>query len=141
MRPAGTVDWPLETLVHEGSSRGHPVLDADRCNSCGECAVACPSACIEVVAGEPPVVDAGNCVRCGLCVEACSQDAVTLEGARDIATFDRRDLVLAPGSLPQPRAVGRAPLRLYRLAISIERAREVTAEELLERRWKPAKGD
>ena len=131
-----TVDWPKQTLAHEGPSRGTPAIDGARCDSCGDCVVACPAGALRLDEGESvPLVDAGVCVRCGRCLDACPKEAVALAGPGAMATYVREDLVL-DGSPPREETVGPPPRRLYRMAIGMEASDEVEPSSLLGRRMR-----
>jgi formate hydrogenlyase subunit 6/NADH:ubiquinone oxidoreductase subunit I len=62
-----------------------PLVDATRCTACGDCVVACPTACLEM-AGEgeglphplPWLPRPRDCISCALCVLICPADALTM---------------------------------------------------------------
>lgn len=68
--PVGTVLGLLSRHALHG-----PVIDTDRCNSCGLCARNCKSACIDT---KNHTVDMSRCVMCGDCMDACHHDAIHL---------------------------------------------------------------
>ena len=53
-----------------------PVIDADRCTSCGICQKSCPADAISISGAAS--VDMGKCIRCYCCSELCPSDAVGL---------------------------------------------------------------
>ncbi|HAR46833.1 MAG TPA: electron transporter RnfB [Nitrospiraceae bacterium] len=76
------------------SSDNLPVIDADKCTSCGKCVAACPKQVIEIGPLAKAVVischsrDKGvdvkkkcqvGCIACGICVRICPFEAIALE--------------------------------------------------------------
>ena len=115
-REVSTIEWPEEAILPEGPPRGIPVVDPAACTACGACVTVCPSGCLSIEEGEgQPVVDTAPCVRCGICVGTCPEQAITLSGARDLASYSRMDMVKdgePPGEVPTVKA----PSALYRRA-------------------------
>ncbi len=107
-RRAFVVQYPEERVQYPDAFRGMPVLVEDahgrpRCVACGLCEFACPSHCIDIVAGErddDPVqraptafdIDMSRCMFCGLCEEACPEEAIVMSEAVEIASFGRSDM-------------------------------------------------
>ncbi len=54
-----------------------PVIDAEKCSGCGECAEACPPQAITLV-NENAVIEEDLCEECGFCVSECPVGAITL---------------------------------------------------------------
>ena len=79
--PVGT----LLGFVSRCSLHG-PVIDTDRCNSCGLCARNCKSACID---SKTHTVDMSRCVMCGDCMEVCRKDAIHF-GQRTNSVFGKK---------------------------------------------------
>ena len=133
-REVSTVDWPLERLAAEGPACGVPVIDRAACISCGDCVGTCPSACLHMPeGGGVPTVDAGPCARCGMCVAVCGEDAIAMDGPRDLAVYDRADLNL-DGSPAKVREVVRSPSRIYRLATDHMKQDVIEPDTILDRR-------
>lgn len=75
-------------------------IDAERCNSCGMCAVFCPTGALRRDPAEKPLAplkylefSASECVQCGLCLDVCWKDALTLSGdvpAEELYDFEPR---------------------------------------------------
>lgn len=75
-------------------------IDVERCNSCGMCAVFCPTGALRRDPAEKPLAplkylefSASECVQCGLCVDVCWKDALTLSGdvpAEELYDFEPR---------------------------------------------------
>lgn len=51
-----------------------PVINTDKCNSCGLCAKNCKAACIDP---KNHAIDMSRCVVCGDCIEKCKKNAIS----------------------------------------------------------------
>jgi len=67
-------------------------IDAERCISCGECVVVCPSILI-AENGKVKVVDEEHCNLCGHCLAICPAEAI------DHGNLDKREFVNLPQDL------------------------------------------
>lgn len=56
----------------------HPMIDAEKCSSCGSCMDICPNGVLDMVDDRICVIDADACVACYACVDECPTGA--LEG-------------------------------------------------------------
>jgi formate hydrogenlyase subunit 6/NADH:ubiquinone oxidoreductase subunit I len=56
-----------------------PVLNEARCTSCGDCVLACPTDCLEMLGPLPWLPRPGQCVSCTLCVLLCPADALAMQ--------------------------------------------------------------
>jgi ferredoxin len=72
--------------IRAGSHRTHvkgkdpplrPVVDSERCNSCGICVRSCMYGALELTDGGLGL-DADACVSCGLCASLCPRDALRM---------------------------------------------------------------
>jgi pyruvate ferredoxin oxidoreductase delta subunit len=52
-----------------------PVVDTEKCNQCGLCAMYCPEAAIN----EELEVDLEYCKGCGICANECPKKAIAME--------------------------------------------------------------
>jgi len=102
-----TVQYPEVKRPYPPRLRGrHRLMKRDdgqvRCVACMLCATACPSNCIEIVAGEHedkgiekyPVsfkIDLLTCIFCGNCEEACPCDAIRLDTGIHAPPFTTRE--------------------------------------------------
>jgi len=54
------------------------MVDAEKCNVCGECIESCPLDAI-TMGEKAAVVDEETCGDCGACVDACPNEAITCQ--------------------------------------------------------------
>ncbi|HII77141.1 MAG TPA: 4Fe-4S binding protein [Methanolinea sp.] len=52
-----------------------PIVDLEKCNSCGICAMFCPDAAIS----EDLEIDLDFCKGCGICAHECPKKAIRME--------------------------------------------------------------
>jgi NADH-quinone oxidoreductase subunit I len=109
LRRAFTQQYPEEKREPFPGYRGEHRLKKDaqgrpKCVACFCCATACPSRCIQIVAGEAPwpdrekypvvfEVDLLRCIYCGMCEEACPCDAIELTPRFNTAMTSRAQAV------------------------------------------------
>ncbi len=55
------------------------IVDADKCEGCGECVDNCPADVFEMQDDKAVVVNEEECMECESCVEVCEAGAITLE--------------------------------------------------------------
>lgn len=51
-----------------------PVVDKEKCNACGLCALFCPDGCID----ENFEIDLNFCKGCGICANECPKKAIKM---------------------------------------------------------------
>ena len=77
----------------------------EKCVGCSLCEAACPSHCITVESAEREdlpqkryaktyILDMTRCVFCGFCVQACPVDALASSKEYEMATTDKRKLIM-----------------------------------------------
>jgi NAD-dependent dihydropyrimidine dehydrogenase PreA subunit len=54
-------------------------IDQDKCNGCGECAIACAEGAIKLINGKAKLISETYCDGLGACLGHCPQDAITVE--------------------------------------------------------------
>ena len=115
-----TVDYPDEKRDIAKIYRGLHVLKrddngAERCTSCGMCAVACPAEAITMESGERKKGEEGlyreekyakiyeinmlRCIFCGLCEEACPKEAIFLTDRLVDTEYERGDFIYGKDKL------------------------------------------
>ncbi|MBZ5523546.1 MAG: NADH-quinone oxidoreductase subunit NuoB [Acidobacteriia bacterium] len=92
-----TVNYPAEPAGISEQFRGRPNFDFEKWKDARPAAEVCPTGAISVRdegASREVTVDYGLCVFCGLCAEASPDQAVQITRDFELATTDRRKLVL-----------------------------------------------
>jgi len=104
-----------------------PIVDPDKCVSCGACVRACPKKIIEIQTLKARVyvpcstLDAGNkvkavcqvgCIGCKLCVKACPAGAVSYENSK--VKIDHKACI-AYGPSCEEACVAKCPRQIFRI--------------------------
>ena len=93
-----TANYPAESIKISDRFRGRPTFDFEKWRDARPAAEVCPTGAISISDkgnSRKVTVDYGLCVFCGLCAEASSEQAVRITQEFELATSDRRNLVLA----------------------------------------------
>src|ERR1035437_3052068 len=119
-RKKATIQYPEQKREFSGTYRGLHVLKrdengAERCTSCGLCAVACPAEAITMGSAERKKgekhlyreekyaatyeINMLRCIFCGLCEEACPKEAIFLTDKIVDAEFEREDFIYGKDKL------------------------------------------
>ena len=119
-KKAATLQYPEQKRIMAPVYRGQHVLKrddngAERCTSCGMCAVACPAEAIimesaERKKGEEHLyreekyaskyeINMLRCIFCGLCEEACPKEAIFLTDKIVDTEFEREDFIYGKDKL------------------------------------------
>lgn len=115
-----TIQYPEQKRIMAPVYRGQHVLKrddngAERCTSCGMCAVACPAEAITMESGERKKgeehlyreekyatkyeINMLRCIFCGLCEEACPKEAIFLTDRIVDTEFEREDFIYGKDKL------------------------------------------
>jgi len=92
-----TVNYPAEPAKVSERFRGRPNFDFDKWKDARPAAEVCPTGAISLSDtgdSRKVTVDYGLCIFCGLCAEASTDQAVRITQEFELATSDRRNLVL-----------------------------------------------
>jgi NADH-quinone oxidoreductase subunit I len=106
-----TVQYPRQTVDLPLRFRGRLVMPVDaekgtdRCTACMRCVRICPNHSIDVVKATGPdgapvakaekyLYNLGTCIFCNLCVEICPFFALVMSDEHELATPDRKSLLL-----------------------------------------------
>src|SRR5260370_4471784 len=92
-----TANYPAEQAKISERFRGRPSFDFDKWRDARRAGEVCPTGAISLSDkgdSRKVTVDYGLCVFCGLCAEASSDQAVRITQEFELATSDRRNLVL-----------------------------------------------
>jgi Ni,Fe-hydrogenase III small subunit/Pyruvate/2-oxoacid:ferredoxin oxidoreductase delta subunit len=92
-----TVNYLAKPAKISERFRGRPSFDFDKWKDARPAAEVCPTGAISLSEkgdSQKVTVDYGLCVFCGLCAEATSDQAVRITQEFELATSDRRNLVL-----------------------------------------------
>ena len=119
-KKSSTINYPEQKRPIASVYRGQHVLKrddngAERCTSCGMCAVACPAEAITMTSGERKKgeeklyreekyaatyeIDMLRCIFCGLCEEACPKEAIFLTDRIVDVQFERKDFIYGKDKL------------------------------------------
>ena len=72
--------YPVEPPTYFPETKGHVVVDADRCRFDGTCANLCPTGALEVDRKTLTWgIDRFRCIQCRNCIEVCMEDALHME--------------------------------------------------------------
>ncbi len=63
-------------------------IDEDKCNGCGDCALACAERAIQIIDGKAKLTSDSYCDGLGACIGECPQGALTIE-ERESVEFDK----------------------------------------------------
>lgn len=92
-----TVNYPAQPARISDQFRGRPSFDFEKWKDARSAAEVCPTGAISLRDNgdsREVTVDYGLCVFCGLCAEASSDEAVQITREFELATTERRNLVL-----------------------------------------------
>ncbi len=85
-------------------------IDEDKCNGCGQCAIACAEGALKIIDGKARLVSEVYCDGLGACIGECPQGALTIE-VRDADEFDEQAMNKHMGAATapaMPQAAGHA---------------------------------
>src|ERR1700757_724655 len=119
-KKSATLQYPEQKRIMAPVYRGQHVLKrdengAERCTSCGMCAVACPAEAITMESAERKKgeehlyreekyaskyeINMLRCIFCGLCEEACPKEAIFLTDKIVDVEFERDDFIYGKDKL------------------------------------------
>ena len=119
-KKSATIQYPEQKRIMAPVYRGQHVLKrdengAERCTSCGMCAVACPAEAITMESAERKKgeehlyreekyaskyeINMLRCIFCGLCEEACPKEAIFLTDRIVDTEFEREDFIYGKDKL------------------------------------------
>lgn len=71
--------YPVEAPTYYPETKGHIVVDIDRCRFDGGCANLCPTGAIEIDRkGYTWAIDRFKCIQCRNCVHVCVEEALVM---------------------------------------------------------------
>jgi Ni,Fe-hydrogenase III small subunit/formate hydrogenlyase subunit 6/NADH:ubiquinone oxidoreductase subunit I len=127
-----TANYPAEPAKISKCFRGRPNFDFEKWTDARPAAEVCPTGAISLSdEGDfrKVVVDYGLCVLCGLCAEASFDQAVRVTQEFELATSDRRNLVLTAEYTLNPDRTHRGLRKVDRQLANAERDVESLAQK------------
>lgn len=93
-RKPATVKYPRERVEPPEGFRGKPVVDGEKCISCGLCVRTCPNDAITLdEQTRKPRIWLARCIFCARCAEVCPTKAITMSKEFELTTYDKRAAV------------------------------------------------
>lgn len=89
-RGVQTKQYPQEKAELYSGTMGLPVIDAAKCDRCGQCVSACPVQAISLVQGGVQL-SLESCIFCSACADACPS-AITISNEFELAAKNRDQL-------------------------------------------------
>jgi NADH-quinone oxidoreductase subunit I len=98
-----TIQYPTQKLPMSNRFRGLVDLNPQKCIMCSQCVKICPTDCIaltqEVMPENKKKLKSFQykmelCCFCGMCAQVCPTAAIYMNKIYEIASFDRRELVI-----------------------------------------------
>jgi len=108
-RKPATRRYPEEKPEVPEGFRGRQIFDIALCISCGLCARDCPAKAIEMIDVEGkkrPLFHLDLCIFCYQCAEGCPRNAIRTSGFFELASNNKRDLVVEPSAEFSKEEVG-----------------------------------
>lgn len=99
-----TSQYPDETFEMPNRFRGVQHFIPEKCIVCNQCAMVCPTDCIQLTGKKHPDPDKKGkvietydinfeiCILCDLCTEVCPTEAVIMSNNFELASFSRDEL-------------------------------------------------
>src|SRR5450631_1262375 len=118
-----TANYPVEPIKISDRFRGRPSFSFDKWKDARPAAEVCPTGAISLSDkgdSRKVTVDYGLCVFCGLCAEASSEQAVRITQEFELATSDRRNLVLTAEYTLNADRTHRGLRRVDRKSVNVE---------------------
>jgi len=93
-RKPATTKYPRERRELPENFRGKPIVDKEKCISCGLCAKGCPDGAITLdEKTKKPRIWLGLCISCAWCAETCPRKAITMTKEFELATYDKNKAI------------------------------------------------
>ena len=94
LRKPATIKYPRERREPPEGFRGKPIIDREKCISCGACVKVCPDGAITLdEKTKKPRIRLGLCIACAMCAEVCPRKAITMTKEFELATYDKNKAI------------------------------------------------